>query len=74
MKAPPGNGRGYADALIHPPPHANPRLAAREGIRARQVLLEGIDPASKLGGMGSAQVKGELNKIIREAGLTGKGI
>ena len=32
--------RSYAHALISPPPHANPRLAAREGIRARQIMLE----------------------------------
>jgi hypothetical protein len=32
----------YASALINPPPNINPKLAAKEGIRARQFLLTGI--------------------------------
>ena len=32
----------YASMLTTPPPHANPRIAAREGIKARQFLLEGV--------------------------------
>jgi hypothetical protein len=32
----------YASALINPPPHANLRIAAKEGIKARQILLDGI--------------------------------
>jgi len=35
--------RTYAEALVNPPSHANPRLAAREAIRARQFMLEGLD-------------------------------
>ena len=31
----------YAAALIKPPPHVDPRLVAREGIKARQFLLKG---------------------------------
>ena len=66
--------RPYAEALINPPPHANPKLAAREGIRARQIMLEGIDPTTTIGQMNGAQIKIELNKILGEAGLEGKGI
>ena len=32
----------FALVLVNPPPHANPKIAAREGIKARQYLLEGI--------------------------------
>jgi hypothetical protein len=32
----------YVAALINPPPHANPRIAAREGIKARQFLIQGL--------------------------------
>jgi len=35
--------RTYAEALVNPLSHANPRLAAREAIRARQFMLEGLD-------------------------------
>jgi hypothetical protein len=66
--------RPYAEALINPPPHANLKLAAREGIRARQIMLEGIDPTTTIGQMDGAQLKVELNKILGEAGLEGKGI
>ena len=31
----------FAEALVNPPPHANPTLAPRGGIRARQFMLEG---------------------------------
>ena len=44
-----GPARNYAEALATPSVNANPRIAAREGIRARQLLLEGVDPASKVG-------------------------
>jgi len=41
----------FAEALVNPPPHANPTLAARGGIRARQFMLEGrrdeCDPAKE---------------------------
>jgi hypothetical protein len=66
--------RTYAQALINPPPHADPRLAAREGIRARQIMLEGIDPTSKFGHLNGAQFKVEVNKILGQLGLEGKGI
>jgi hypothetical protein len=64
----------YTESLIHPPPHANPRLAAREGIRARQIMLEGIDQDSKLSHLDGTQLKTEFNKILGAAGLIGKGI
>jgi hypothetical protein len=38
--------RSYANALINPPPHADPRLAARAGIKARQFMFEGLDRES----------------------------
>ena len=31
----------YASVLVSPPAHANPRIAAREGIKARQFMIEG---------------------------------
>lgn len=58
----------YASALIAPPPHANPRVAAREGIKARQFMLEGMDD-TRLAHMDNVQLKLELNKILLEAGL-----
>lgn len=71
---PPSQGRSYVEAVVRPPHHANPRLAARESIRARQVVLEGIAPKSKFVSMSAAQLKGELNKVVNEAGFTGRGV
>jgi hypothetical protein len=62
------NGRSYADTLINPPSHANPRLAAREGIKARQFMLEGPEKDSRIGQMNGIQLKGEFNKKIGEMG------
>lgn len=64
----------YAKALINPPLHTNPRLAAREGIRARQMMLEGVDANSKVGQMNNTQLKVEFNRILTELGLKGKNI
>jgi hypothetical protein len=64
----------YGDALISPPPHADPRLAAREGIRARQILLEGIDSTSKVGQMNGTQLKVEFNRIFEQLGFEEKGV
>jgi len=64
----------YAEALVNPPSHANPRLAAREAIRARQFMLEGLGRDSKLGQMGSPQLKTELNRVAGKLGLKGNGI
>ena len=64
----------YADTLINPPPHTDPKLAAREGIYARQIMLEGINQNSTISKMDSSQLKTELNRIISEVGWKGKGI
>lgn len=58
----------YATALINPPPHVNPKLAAREGIRARQFLISGIGE-SAFGQYDTQKLKAELNKITGEIGL-----
>jgi hypothetical protein len=57
----------YASALVNPPAHANPRVAAREGIKARQFMLEGIRN-SKFSHLDSPQLKAELNKILADLG------
>jgi hypothetical protein len=59
----------YTSALINPPPHANPRVAAREGIKARQFLIQGLKE-SKFSHIDPFQLKAELNKILPELGLT----
>ena len=51
----------YASALIKPPPHVNPRIAAREGIKACQFLLMGIKE-SAYGQLNSQKLKAKLNK------------
>jgi hypothetical protein len=60
----------YAEALIKPPPHANPKLAAREGIRARQFMFDGLDADIKYGGLNNIQLKKELNNLLIELGAT----
>ena len=55
----------YASVLINPPAHANPRVAAREGIKARQFLIEGIKN-SKFSHLDTIQLKTELNKILSD--------
>jgi hypothetical protein len=45
----------YAEALITPPAYADPKLAAKEGIRARQFMLEGIVKGSELDEMSELQ-------------------
>ena len=55
----------YASVLVNPPAHANPRVAAREGIRARQFLIEGIKN-SKFSHLDTLQLKTELNKILSD--------
>ena len=62
----------YASALINPPPHANPKLAAREGIKARQFALIGLKD-SALSHLNPSQLKTLTNKIISDLGHpTGK--
>ena len=72
-KQPQHNGGSYASILATPPPYANPKIAAREGIKARQFLLEGIKD-TKLSNFDSYQLKTELNKILLETGLKGGNI
>jgi hypothetical protein len=55
----------YATTLINPPPHANPKLAAREGIRARQFLLIKADDYT-FGRHDIQQLKDDINKTLRE--------
>ena len=58
----------YASTLTNPPPHANPRIAAKEGIKARQFLLEGI-ANTKFSHTDVLQLKAELNNILTGLGL-----
>ena len=53
----------YASALVNPPAHANPRVAAREGIKARQFLIEGVNN-SKFSHLDNLQLKTEINKTL----------
>jgi hypothetical protein len=50
----------YAAMVNNPPPHANPRVAAKEGIKARQFLLEGLIN-TKFSHTDVFQLKTELN-------------
>jgi hypothetical protein len=62
----------YASALINPPLHANPRVAAREGIKARQFMLMGLKE-TKYSHFDMTQLKVEINRLLPELGLpTGK--
>jgi len=64
----------YADTLINPLSHADSKLAAREEIRARQVMLKGIDQSTKIGKIDGTQLKTKLNKIMVDIGWKGRGI
>ena len=59
----------YITALINPPPHANPILAAHEGIKARQFALSGFNN-SKISHLNHSQIKSLLNNILLELDLT----
>jgi hypothetical protein len=58
----------YASTLNAPPPHANPRIAAKEGIKARQFLLEGL-ANTKFSHTDVFQLKTELNNLLGNLGL-----
>jgi hypothetical protein len=58
----------YASATVNPPPHANPRVAAKKGIKARQFLVEGIAD-TKFSHTDMFQLKTEINKFLTELGL-----
>jgi hypothetical protein len=56
----------------NPPAHADPRIAAKEGIKARQFLIEGIRN-SKLSHLDTPKLKNELNNFLAELNMpTGK--
>jgi hypothetical protein len=59
----------YASVLINPPAHANPRIAAKEGIKARQFMIEGLIN-SKFSHLDNVQLKTEINRILLELELT----
>lgn len=61
-------GTTYASALVNAPAHANPRVAAREGIKARQFLVDGMKD-SKFSHLDTIQLKAKLNILISELGL-----
>ena len=58
----------YASALVNPPAYANPKVAAREGIKARQFMIQGLKE-SKLSHLNPVQLKAEVNKILSELRL-----
>ena len=58
----------YRQALTKPPPHINPRLAAKEGIKLCQFFLEGIMRDSEIGKMMVAEARKVVNKAIDKAG------
>ena len=59
----------YAAIVSNPPPHANPRIAAKEGIKARQFLLEGLIN-TKFSHTDVTQLKTEFNNILGGLGLS----
>ena len=59
----------YVSALINPPPHANPKLAAREGIKACQFALTGIKE-SAISHLNNLQLKDLLRNTITELGMS----
>ena len=58
----------YRQALAKPPPHVDPRLAAKEGIKLHQFFLEGIARDSEIGKMMAAEARKVVNKAIDKAG------
>ena len=52
-------------ALINLPPHVNPKIVAREGIKACQFLIMGIKELA-YGQYDTQQLKVELNKVLRD--------
>jgi hypothetical protein len=65
---PPHQVTSYTSALVNPPAHANPRVAAKEGIKARQFLIEGLKH-SKFSHLDTAQLKATINDLAFELGL-----
>ena len=54
--------------LMNPPPHADPQLAAKEGIRLCQFLVKGAMRDSQIGKMSLAEAKKVVNKAIKNVG------
>ncbi len=65
-------GRSYANIVATPVAGINPRLAAKEGIKARQFMLEGIVNNAKLSHLTDSQLRDELNRTITQQGFEGK--
>jgi hypothetical protein len=61
----------YRQALAKPPPHVDPRLAAKEGIKLRQFFLEGATRETRIGKMSAAETKKAVNQAIEKAGGEG---
>ena len=59
----------YTLALINTPPHANPKLAAREGIKVRQFALSSLNTSS-ISHLTPSQIKDLLNNIITDLDLS----
>lgn len=49
----PSGSPTYTEALVAPPPHADPRLAARE---VRQFMLEGLDTTKRVSQLSDQQI------------------
>lgn len=63
----------YSRAVIQSvPAHANPRVAAREGIRARQIMLEGFGRETELGKKTEREIKETVNTKLDELGAGGR--
>ena len=65
----PATGNSYASILVNAPAHANPKIAAKEGIKVRQYLIQGIRNL-KFSHYDNIQLKKELNNILSELGYT----
>ena len=62
----------YTSALINPLPHANPKLAVREGIKACQFAITGINDTA-ISHLNNLQLKELLNNTITDIRMkTGK--
>ena len=64
--------QSYSEALISPPSHVNPRLAAREGIRVRQYMMEGVRKVTALGTKSNQELRTMLNEKIEALGGKGR--
>ncbi|KAF8952063.1 hypothetical protein BDZ97DRAFT_1587493, partial [Flammula alnicola] len=61
----------YKQALMHPPPNIDPRIAAKEGIRLCQFMLEGVTRDLKIGKMNAIEAKKTVNEALTTAGAGG---